>query len=114
MVKAQGVKLVSPTVLFEEVYAYNNASYLETADGIHLGNQSQFGAFSEIKLFYGFGSYAFGNNKTQGLGLAIYSLQEGPLISENRLKASFWKKIKLKRKLFTNCWWTSRTHQHLT
>lgn len=99
VVYGQGVRIADPTVLFEQNIAYSNASQLETWGGWHLGNQSQFGAFSEIVIFYGFGSLPIGKNKTQGVGLGLYSSQEGELIAENRLKLSFWKKIALNDRL---------------
>ena len=96
---AQGIKIEQPTVLFEDFIAYSNASQLETLNGIVLGNQSQFGAFSEIKLFYTYGSMEIGKSKNNGIGASLYSFQEGQLILENRLKGSYWKKIDLNDKI---------------
>ena len=94
---AQGIKTTTSMVLFEQFAAYNNASLLEKNDALHLGSQGQFGAFSAIRTIYGFGSCSFGSKSNNGLGIAFYSFQEGELISENRVKLSYWKRIELNK-----------------
>lgn len=95
---AQGVKSPTKLVLFENMEGFNNAALLEKKDAAHIGTQGQFGAFSEIRTIYGLGSYSLGPDKNYGLGLSIYSFQEGELIAENRVKLIYWKKIKLNDK----------------
>ena len=95
---AQGVKTPIQLVLFEKLEGFNNAALLENKDAAHIGTQGQFGAFSEIRTIYGLGSYSLGPDKNHGLGLSIYSFQEGELIAENRVKLIYWKKIKLNDK----------------
>lgn len=95
----QGLKKPSSFVLFEDMNAYFNAALLEGNNQITLGSQNRLGAFSEIRELYAIGSASVFKNKTHGLGFALFSEQEGQLITENRLKVSYWKSIQLNPKL---------------
>lgn len=89
---AQGVRYPDHSILYESNNLYfNNSLQLEDRT-ILLGNQGYTGSFSEVNLFYAMASISIGKRREQGVSFALYSLQEGPLIAENRLKGGFWKK----------------------
>jgi len=98
-IMGQGIRLPSQTVLFDQFSPYFNAALQENHQGLKAGTQVQTGAFSDFRQFYFLGSIALGKKKTNGIGLSFYSTQEGELISENRLKGSYWAKIKLNEKV---------------
>jgi hypothetical protein len=95
---AQGIKTPSSSVLFERIAPYSNPSLNRNKSSVAIGTENQIGPFSEIRMFYGFGNLLLKKNKH--IGFALYSMQEGPLISENRIKANYVYKLKLGREVF--------------
>lgn len=91
-VNGQETKIPVFPVLFENTITYYNASIEVDSNVIHLGSQQQFGAFSQNTLIYGFGTITHNSN---ALGVAFISEKEGTLISENRIKGTYIKKILL-------------------
>lgn len=95
---AQGVKAPPINLIVDDLNAYYNASQLSNGQNLQLGGYNLLGAFSEIRNIYAFGYLSPKDNHQHGIGLAALSEQEGPLITDNRLKASYWKKINLNEK----------------
>jgi len=92
---SQVIRTIDNSVVFDQFEAYINPSICSDELTASTGYQSQTGSFSGFRHFYFIVNSSLGNKKKRGLGAAIYSSQEGPLISENRLSISYWNKINI-------------------